>query len=304
MAGVAPRHRCTDLNGIAITLGLGGFRAEILGWGFFEQRWWRNYLHSHSFFEICYAFAGRGTFRSLGVDHTVRAGEVFVAKPGEPHEIISSEDDPLGIYFWSYTLLPAERRTTEGVDALLDGFLTSRRWVSDRVEMMQATLELLTEEIVQRRPGYGLVAEGLVAKLLLDTARAVVEDAIPADRTGPAARSPAEALTQRMIAYLRDNYRRPLTVRDVAAQVHLSERHTSRLFRQVVGRSIGDYLTDLRLEIAAQLLLNQQLSIGEVAAASGYPDVRYFVTLFHRQMGVTPGRFRRTNGTRLLAPPT
>ena len=300
MAGAIPRQRFIDLNQLSLSLHVGGFSAEILGWGFFEPRWWRNYLHSHSCFEICYAFAGRGTFRMLDTEYTVRAGDVFVAKPGEPHEIVSSEEEPLGIYFWSHTLLPATQRHTAfgGSDALLHAFRTTRQWVSDRVEAMQPTLDLLVEEIVRKQPGYVQVIDGLVVKLLLDTARAVVDVPIMAE---PAARGAADALAHQIAAYLRDNYSRPIAIRDVAAQVHLSERHTSRLFRETMGASIKSYLTALRLEVATQLLLDRHLSIQAVALASGYPDTRYFTTLFRRYMGSTPGRFRHTEGTQILA---
>jgi AraC family L-rhamnose operon transcriptional activator RhaR len=233
-------------------------------------------------------------------EYAVRAGDVFVAKPGQPHEIISSEEDPLGIYFWSYTLVPTTRRheALGGSDALLHAFLIAGQWVSDRVPTMQPTLDLLVEEIVRKQPGYVQAINGLVVKLLLDTARAVVDVPITAE---PAGGGPADALASQIAGYLRDNYNRPITIRDVAAQVHLSERHTSRLFRETMGASIKAYLTALRMEIAAQLLLDRRLSIQDVALASGYPDTHYFSTLFHRRMGSTPGCFRHTNGTRMLA---
>ncbi len=304
MAGATLRPRFIDLNQLALLLQVDSFSAGIVNWGFFEPRWWRNYLHSHSFFEVCYAYAGRGVFRNMGMHYTVRAGEVFVAKPGEPHEIVSSVDEPLGIYFWSYTLVPsgcpAPRAGASAIDALLCAFLTSHCWVSDHVDAMQATLDLLSGEIARKQPGYHRVVEGLVVKLLLDTARAVVENTIPAEEGRAAARNPAEAQSQQIVAYLRDNYGRAITIREVAAQVHLSERHTSRVFRRTMGTSIMDYLTALRMEVAARLLLDKRLAIQEVARAGGYPDVRYFTTLFHRHMGMTPGCYRQTNGTRLL----
>lgn len=298
-----PRHCFVDLNEVALSLTLGGFRADVLNWGFLEPRWWRNYLHRHSFFEICYVFAGRGTFRCLAIDYAVQAGDLFVAKPGEPHEIISSDDDPLGIYFWSYTLVPPTARdvAVTGTGALLHAFLASRRWVSDRTESLRVTLDLLTEEIAQKQPGHCLAIEGLVGKLLLDTARAVADGTIPAEGGPPVARDPVDALAQRIVAYLRDNYNRPISVREVAAQVHLSERHTSRLFREATGVSILSFVTTLRLQAAAQLLLDPRLAIHAVALAVGYPDVRYFTTLFHRHMGETPRRFRLTGGTTVLA---
>lgn len=51
-----PRHRFIDLAILPVSLRLGRFSAQLLSWGFFRPRWWRNYLHMHSFFEICYAY--------------------------------------------------------------------------------------------------------------------------------------------------------------------------------------------------------------------------------------------------------
>lgn len=291
-----PRSRFTDLAHLSLTFQVGNFHSEILGWGFFEPEWWRNYLHVHSFFEICYAFAGRGLFRINQVDYDVRAGDIFVAKPGEPHEIISTEDDPLGIYFWSYTLTPslASRVDTEATDGLLKAFLVSERWVSPYSEL-QPLLDLLTEEAALRRPGYDQVIQGLLVKLLLDTARAVVN--LPDSKAVSPARTHAEQIAQKIVRYLHDNYNRRVLVRDVAAQVHLSERHTNRIFQEVMGVAIVEYLTELRLEIAAQRLLDRGLSVKAVAHASGYPDVHYFTTLFRRRTGMTPSTFQQKGGT-------
>jgi AraC-like DNA-binding protein len=87
-------------------------------------------------------------------------------------------------------------------------------------------------------------------------------------------------------------------VRDVAGQVHLSERHISRLFSRVMGTSILGYLTRARLDTASQLLLDREMSVKQVARAVGYPDAHYFSTLFGRRTGLTPGEFRSTGGTR------
>ncbi len=298
-----PRSRFTDLELLSLSLHLGGFTGQILGWGFIEPRWWRNYLHVHSFFEVCYAFQGRGIFQISNVEHRVQAGDLFVARPGEPHEIISDDDEPLGIYFWSYTLVPVPDRPhdTTGMNALLSAFLSSGEYVSAKTLAMQRTLDLLTEEIVQKEPGYAHVIEGLAAKLILDTARSVAEVYVPPEPLAVPTRSQTDVVVQRVISYLRDNVSRSISLRDIAAQVHLSERHTNRLFHGVVGVSIMEYLACIRMDTAAQLLLNRELAIKEVARMAGYPDVRYFTTLFHRRMGVTPAAFRRRGGTQFLS---
>jgi AraC family L-rhamnose operon transcriptional activator RhaR len=197
-------------------------------------------------------------------------------------------------------LIPPPLRQTDA-DALLHAFLAASRAVSDDVPAMQRTLELLTEEIERREAGYEQVVQALVTKLLMDTARAVT-DVPPISRDEDAPDS-AETLVQDMVRYLRDNYQRPVRVRDVAAQVHLSERHTNRLFRRGVGVSIKTYLTQFRLKVAAQHLVNQQMTVTEVAYASGYQDVRHFITQFRQHTGLTPTVFRDQGGTQFLDAP-
>ena len=322
---VLPRQRYTDLNQMALKLRLGSFTAEMLGWGFIDgTRWWRNYLHVHSHFEICYAFSGRGTFRMLGLDYPVKRGDVFIAKPREEHEIVADERDPLGIYFWSHTLVregesPVGARVfgrpektsresgsmacgAEAIDRLLHAFVDSKSWVSARVPGMERTLELLTEEIVRSEPGHAQVLEGLAAKLILDTARAGAGAPLPGEDTLPRSTGSAQACVAQALRYMRDNLGRNLSIREIAAQMNLSARHFSRLFRQGSGQSPLDALTGIRVETAAQLLLDRMLPIKAIAERTGFPDVRYFTTVFRKQTGLPPAAFRAKGGTRFRDP--
>jgi AraC-like DNA-binding protein len=297
--------RITDLNRRAISLTIGTHSSDIINWGYIGPEYWRNYLHTHSFHEVCYAFAGKGSFRIHGRHYDVETGDLFVAKPGEPHEIVSSCDQPLGIYFWAFTLLPPEDGAPAemGADALLTAYRTSSRWVSRRVPTISATLDLLEDEVERNAPGNTEAIEGLVVKLLLDTCRSVVDRPIPSEDAPPLHHAPAEQIADRIARYLQDNYAGSVTVRDVAAQVHLSERHTNRLFRTMRGQTILQALTALRMDRAQRLLLDPELSIKEVAHAVGYADIHYFTTLFHRHSGMPPATFRRKNGTRVLERP-
>lgn len=300
----------TELNRIAIDITLGGYTSQILTWGFFERRWWRNYLHAHSFYEVCYAYAGTGVFRIAGREHAITAGDLFVAKPREEHEIVSSKRDPMGIYFWSFTLVPAasprgggERRQSppsRGVDALLDAFTRSRRWVRHHAAAVQRTLELMTYEVNTRQPGYSDAVRGLVGQLLLETARSVVDETINAESPEPPASSAAEAVVRQADRYLRDNLGTTVLLRDVAAQVHLGERQLNRLFTRVLGVTVMDRLTQIRVEAASQLLLDRDTPIKRVASASGYPSVQHFSNVFRRHAGMSPSQFRARGGTQFL----
>lgn len=308
------RRRFTDLNQLHFSFPLGSYSCELLGWGFLGERWWRNYLHVHSFYEICCAFDGAGIFRINDVEYPVRAGDVFVAKPAESHEIISSESAPLGIYFWSYVLSPqggvaahAIDEATQSIDALLHAFSHSRRWVSQHGSAnMLTTCQWLTEEITLRAPGYQHNLEGLIGKLIIDTARAVVPPTAPTALTRTEGINLTSTSNPRLIRqitqYLRDNFNRPLQIRDVAAQVHLSERHVSRLFQQATGQTLKDHVQELRIEAASQYLLSTDDAITTIGEMIGLPDVQHFTTVFKRHTGLTPARFRRQRGTRFADP--
>jgi AraC-like DNA-binding protein len=289
---------------LPISVRLGQYSAHPIYWGFFKPKWWRNYLHTHSFFEVCYAYSGRGTFRVMNSELAVKSGDLFVAKPSEPHEIVSDRTKPLGIYFWAYKLQQGKSSGGDSspIESLLEAFFRSKRSVSHGRRGIKQTLELLTQEVAQRAAGFPLVIDGLVTKLMVETARAMLDEAMPAEQMEAPDASANHAVVRIACRYIRDNFSRPLGVRDVASQVHVSERHLGRLFQQVHHASVMAYVTRVRLEAATHLLLDHQLAVKQVAAAVGYPDVHYFTTLFRRRTGLTPGAFRKQRGTRFADP--
>jgi AraC-like DNA-binding protein len=298
---VPARNRFVELQAIPLTVNLGSFRARFIGWGFIQPSQWRNRLHTHSFFEICYAFSGSGVFNMMGKSLPIRRGDVFIAGPREAHEIIGSTTRPMGIYFWSYTLVPGEGTGDAVIDGLLRDFLDKRQVVSRRVPGMEDTLRLLTEEITRKEPGYQSIIIGLCTKLILDTARAAL-GAPRAGETLPADALPAERqLIDRARRYMQDNIGRALSCHDISQQTGLSERHFTRIFRQATGRSPMAYLGERRIETAGQLLLTG-MSIKEIATRMGYSDVRYFTTVFREATGMPPAHFRAHHGTTFVDP--
>ena len=288
------RDTINQLNQIPIHIQTKDFVSELLWWGLYEDAWWRNYLHVHSFYEICYAFAGRGTFFINNHHHTVQAGDLFIAHPHRYHEIISSEESPLCIFFWSYTL--SVNKTKTDTSQLLDAFIKSPDCISQQIAQIPAIFDLLIDEVARREAGYIQSLEALTTKLLLETARSITNISANTDLETDI----QSMVVREVIQYLKDNYAQPIRVRDIATQVHMSERHVSRLFLQATHKTIKTYLTDLRLDKACNLLLKMNLPITEVAEQTGYPDMRYFSTLFRKQFGITPSAFRLQHGTQFI----
>lgn len=103
-------------------------------------------------------------------------------------------------------------------------------------------------------------------------------------------------LLYRAVAYLKQAYPEKITLADAARYVGFSPAYLSRIFSQEMGETFFGYLTRLRVEQAARLLLGTKMPVGEVCSAVGFEDQSYFIKVFRRQMGATPGQYRKKQG--------
>jgi two-component system response regulator YesN len=98
--------------------------------------------------------------------------------------------------------------------------------------------------------------------------------------------------TQRAIQYIKDHYAENINVHLIANALNVSESHLSKVFKETMHHTIGEYLMQYRIKEACRLLQNFSYRICEVSEQVGYTDQRYFSVAFKRIMGVTPGGFR------------
>lgn len=106
---------------------------------------------------------------------------------------------------------------------------------------------------------------------------------------------------KKAVQYIDDHFHGRITLRDVAAAVHLNASYLSVLFKNETGVTFSDYLTRKRLEFAKRLLLTSPLSVKEISRMSGYQTTKYFINVFKRREGVTPGKYRSRGMTHLLS---
>jgi AraC-like DNA-binding protein len=89
---------------------------------------------------------------------------------------------------------------------------------------------------------------------------------------------------------------------DLAARLHCSERHFSRLFHEEFGVSLRARQIELRLQRARHLLTSSNAKIINVALDSGYRHLGLFNAKFKKRFGMTPGEWRRQNTPKAFAP--
>ena len=94
--------------------------------------------------------------------------------------------------------------------------------------------------------------------------------------------------------FIAANAARPIGTDDVAARVAVGRRQLERRFRAALGRGVHEELQRCRIDRAKQLLHDTDLTLAQVADASGFGSASYFATAFRRAVGSTPGDYRQS----------
>ncbi|MFC5447054.1 response regulator [Paenibacillus aestuarii] len=101
-------------------------------------------------------------------------------------------------------------------------------------------------------------------------------------------------LVRRAKLFVQEHYAEPeLTLEEVAESLQVSPVYFGRVFKQEVGVSLGQYLAQMRMKRAIQLLVSTELNILEIAERVGYHSQHYFSTSFRKAIGISPLQYRR-----------
>ncbi len=92
----------------------------------------------------------------------------------------------------------------------------------------------------------------------------------------------------RAIAYIRMNYQSDISIADVASHAGFGERYLRKLFAQHLNMSPLDFLNQIRVNKAIELLRNTEMSVKEVCFSCGFQSPQYFSRVFKQWVGTSP----------------
>lgn len=213
-------------------------------------------------------------------------GLVTIVPAGIPTEwVIDPGQDALTVHLSSErfkSLLEREGKTIRDLEELPLRFAVGDPFVA-------ASLESLLRELRSPQESSPLYVDRLAEVLvlhLLRTAGARAPDAAEKGGLSP------EAL-RRVCARLEASAERGISLEELALEAGMSRFHFARAFRRSTGKSPHQYLTELRVERAKQMLAHSDRPIVEIALAAGFGSQSHFTHTFRRATGVTPGDWRR-----------
>ena len=108
----------------------------------------------------------------------------------------------------------------------------------------------------------------------------------------PALGRATQQLVRKAMAYIHEQFSRPLAREEIADHIGISADYLTDCFRQELGVTPSTYIRRYRIRQACELLRNTDQSITQIALAVGFSDGAHFTRTFQREMETTPRAYR------------
>lgn len=243
-------------------------------------------VHWHDELELIYVRDGNLSVTISGEKYTCSRDCLCIVNPRELHymETTDRQVDYFTILFpLEFISFQTNDRYEQDVFMpLRQGKLAFRSYIEkDKVE---SGMHNLIEKLIQinnvKNELYQMESRVLLLELLIELLR--VPDIFTITT------STKTELQRKILNFIRDNYSEKIGLKELAWELHMSDKYLSRYFKESFNITFSKYLNHVRLSNAKKLLETTELSITEVALNCGFPNVSYFISCFRKSYGVTP----------------
>ena len=104
-----------------------------------------------------------------------------------------------------------------------------------------------------------------------------------------------------IVRFLEQSFRQNISLQDIASATGFNPNYLCGVFKKDSGQTIGKCLTLLRIQKAAELVSCSDMTLGQICAAVGFPNVSHFNRIFKGVMGISPGKYRRVFNLDMIA---
>ena len=249
-------------------------------------------VHAHEFIEIAILSCGTLEHKRFIPGEKIfteqlTAGDIIAFMPGECHEFSQGKDNcALHNLDFSPELVDAvwsKLLTLPGLNRIIKERKTLHMTAGQQ-EHISAAILRLQQEFFQQQVGYELLLPGLLCDLLTQIGR------IPLQQKQIPRNQHIVAATR----YIQCNYRKPMTLDDIAQNAGVGRTYICRLFKEELNTSIWDYVNRTRIEQAKfHIQTAQNITIYEIAGKCGFEDSSYFARIFRKYEGISPREYIR-----------
>ncbi len=253
---------------------------------FFEFKW-----HYHPEYELTFIVRGSG-FRLVGNKYEpFEAGDLVLLGSHVPHTWSSKEIAGETVEAIVIQFTPAifeslgNLRECASIKALLTNASSGLAF--------NASAELIRdmEELIHRKD----LSKILQLLHVLDQLTNVPHRTIAPNAAQVTISKQHEMRINKVCLYIQNRFAEPITLKEVAELIFLTESNFCKFFKKAVGKTFSDYLNEIRINEAARLLLQTDQSVAQIANDCGFETLSYFNRVFLRKKGSSPTAYRKLN---------
>jgi len=237
---------------------------------------WKIEPSQTDFVDLTYVIGGSAVYVINGKEYAVKEGDLLCIPSQSRRSAISHKAGTYECFAVNFNMY---NFSNEEVDLPLP--LISSVGVHEGIVSM---FKRLNENWLRRRPGY--VMRGCALFMLI--LQRFVEMLLYEVDTHQ-----FDSRVKTAIRFITDNYAEPISITEAAKKVHLTPNYLGILFKQETNVTFRDYLNNIRLNQAEDMLRAGEGSITEIALKCGFKDVFYFSRLFKKFKGATPSSVQR-----------
>ncbi|MHB8130798.1 MAG: helix-turn-helix domain-containing protein [Mobilitalea sp.] len=229
-----------------------------------------------SFFDITYVIEGQAEYTINGKKYIVSSGDLLCIPTGSQRSAEAISDDLMECY-----CINGRMRNIDGKEISIPFPIISKIGLQKDIVALYSDLNFVWH---LRDPGYLLKARAIYLMILQRYLQLIVyqKDTSIIDKR-----------IKKVLHYMTNHYKDPLTVQKMAELVNLSNMYLGSLFKQETGMSFHKFLTSIRMNRAEDMLYCGEYKVNEIADACGFSDVFYFSRLFKESRGIAPSNLIR-----------
>lgn len=254
--------------------------------------------HSHAFYEFVYIDRGFSTHYYNNITSLLTPGDVFGMRPGDIHGYIYPINTVLYNCLFSPVALESEYDKLTKLPGL-DSILTGKRppiWQRIHLDPLQRKeaagyLDSMMSECRKRELGWELKLKSLLVGFLILFSRAYTSGFKKEDQ----GEYSYTRYMYKALEKIEKDYSQNLMIEELASKTGLSTDYFSRLFKQFTGLTPSEYIRNVRLAKAVELLTKSGMSVHETARVVGFEDPGYFARQFKQTLGISPSAYQKEN---------
>lgn len=251
-------------------------------------------LHWHENTHLYYFTSGTAKVECSGKTYSVASNDIVIINPFELHSLTSTSDD-LKFYMIRFdaSFLLQDKSDIVQIKYLtpLSQNLITFNNVISKDQQVTSCVKSIISEYNQQKLGYELSLKSYIYRLLVLLIRNYVSKYLNADKYNKI--QSTTKMYGDIFKYIEENYYRKIYTQELASIVHVSTSHFCRSFKTHTGKTVTDYINNVRLEKALTLFNDQSLNITQIALQCGFDNINYFSRLFKKYFKMSPTEYRR-----------